>query len=135
MIQKINHIAIAVNNIEEQMTYYKDILKLKLVCVEEVAEQKVKAAMFQVGDVRIELLEPTSDDSPIAKYLSKKGQGIHHIAYEVEDVKKSIEEMKANDIRMINEEPRDGAHNTKIAFAHPKSTFSVLTELCQSMEH
>ncbi|HMA62112.1 MAG TPA: methylmalonyl-CoA epimerase [bacterium] len=132
MISKINHIGIAVKSLDEQIPFYRDILKLKLEGTEEVPDQKVKVAMFQVGEVRIELLEPTSEKSPIARFIDKKGEGMHHIAYESDDIEKEIEQAADQGIQMIDKEPRDGAHNTKIAFMHPKSTGKVLTEICQS---
>lgn len=132
MIQKISHIGIAVNKLEEQIPFYRDILSLQFLGIEEVAEQKVRVAMFDVGQVHIELLEPTSPDSPIAKFIEKKGQGIHHIAYSVDNAKETIAELRAKNINMIDNEPRMGAHNTQIAFIHPKSSFGILTELCQS---
>lgn len=132
MISKINHIGIAVKSLEEQIPFYHDILNLKFEGTEEVPDQKVKVAMFQVGEVRIELLEPTSEKSPIARFIDKKGQGMHHIAYESDDIEKEIEQAAGKGIKMIDKEPRDGAHNTKIAFMHPRSTGKVLTEICQS---
>ena len=132
MISKINHIGIAVKSLEEQIPFYRDILNLKFDGTEEVPDQKVKVAMFQIGEVRIELLEPTSEKSPIARFIDKKGQGMHHIAYESDDIEKEIEQAAAKGIKMIDKAPRDGAHNTKIAFMHPRSTGKVLTEICQS---
>jgi methylmalonyl-CoA/ethylmalonyl-CoA epimerase len=98
---------------------------------EEVAEQKVKVAFFQVGESKIELLEPTSEESPIAKFLEKNGTGIHHIAYEVEDIEAAIAKLEMDGARMIDKAPRNGAHGARIAFIHPKSSSGVLTELCQ----
>ncbi|OGU00539.1 MAG: methylmalonyl-CoA epimerase, partial [Geobacteraceae bacterium GWC2_48_7] len=97
----------------------------------EVAEQKVRVAMLQVGESKIELLEPTSPDSPIAKFLEKNGPGIHHIAYEVDDIEAAIAKLTEDGMRMIDSVPRNGAHGTRIAFVHPKSSNGVLTELCQ----
>jgi methylmalonyl-CoA/ethylmalonyl-CoA epimerase len=131
MTNKINHIGIAVNSIEASIPFYRDQLGMELEGSEVVEEQKVKVAFLVVGESRIELLEPTCDESPVAKFLAKKGEGIHHVAYEVEDVEKAIEEMKAKDVRMIDEKPRLGAHNSLIAFLHPKASGGVLTELCQ----
>jgi methylmalonyl-CoA/ethylmalonyl-CoA epimerase len=99
--------------------------------IEEVAEQKVRVAMLQVGESMIELLEPTSDDSPVAKFIEKNGPGIHHLAYEVADIESAIARLMAEGARMIDEKPRAGAHGTRIAFVHPKSSNGVLTELCQ----
>lgn len=131
MFKKIDHLGIAVENIQEAIRLYKDILGLDYRGEEEVAEQKVRTAFFPLGESSIELLEPTSEDSPIAKFMAKKGPGIHHIALRVDDVSKAIEAMKAQGIQMIDEVPRIGAHGAKIAFIHPKSTPGVLIELCQ----
>ena len=132
MLQKINHIGIAVQSLDETLPFYRDGLKMPLCGIEEVADQKVRVAMLGIGESKIELLEPTSPDSPIAKFLDKNGPGIHHIAYEVEDVAQAIEQMIAEGARMVDQVPRDGAHGTRIAFVHPKSSHGVLTELCQA---
>jgi len=113
------------------MPFYRDQLGMEFLGSEEVAEQKVKVAMLAVGESKIELLEPTFPESPVAKFIEKNGQGIHHIAYEVEDVEAAIAKMIAEGARMIDEKPRHGAHGTLIAFVHPKSSHGVLTELCQ----
>jgi methylmalonyl-CoA/ethylmalonyl-CoA epimerase len=134
MTKKINHIGIAVNDLEAAIPFYRDQLGMALEGTEVVEDQKVRVAFLQVGESRIELLEPTSDDSPIAKYIAKKGEGIHHIAYEVEDVEKALAEMKEKNVRLIDETPRLGAHHSMIAFLHPKASGGVLTELCQSAE-
>lgn len=131
MLQKINHIGIAVQSLEASIPFYRDSLTMPFKGIEEVAEQKVKVAMLQVGESKIELLEPTSPDSPIAKFLDKNGPGIHHVAYEVADIEGAIAQLKASGARMIDEQPRNGAHGTRIAFVHPKSSGGVLTELCQ----
>jgi len=131
MIKKINHIGIAVSSLEAQIPFYRDVLGLKNLGTEEVADQKAKVAMFEVGEVKIELLEPTSPDSPIAKFLEKKGDGIHHIAYETDGIISEIKHMDDMDIQMLDKTARDGAHGTKIAFLHPKSSGRVLTEICQ----
>lgn len=131
MIGKINHIGIAVSSLEESVPFYRDVLGLEYMGEETVAEQKVRAAMFGVGEVKIELLEPASDDSPIAKYLEKKGEGIHHVAYESDDIVGELGAMERAGVQLIDKEPRSGAHNMKIAFLHPKSTGKVLTEICQ----
>ncbi|MDD2501506.1 MAG: methylmalonyl-CoA epimerase [Geobacter sp.] len=132
MLQKINHIGIAVQSLDATLPFYRDALGMVFKGEEEVAEQKVKVAMLQVGESKIELLEPTGPDSPIAKFLEKNGPGIHHVAYEVEDIDVAIAHMLAQGARMIDEQPRNGAHGTRIAFVHPKSSNGVLTELCQS---
>ena len=131
MIKKINHIGIAVASLETQIPFYRDILGFKDLGSEEVPDQMVKVAMFEVGEVKIELLEPTSPDSPIAKFLEKKGDGIHHIAYETDGIVSEIKHMEDSDIQMLDTSARDGAHGTKIAFLHPKSSGRVLTEICQ----
>lgn len=132
MLQKINHIGIAVQSIDATLPFYRDNLGMVCLGLEEVAEQQVKVAMLAVGESKIELLEPTSADSPVAKYLEKNGQGIHHIAYEVEDIDAAIASLLADGVRMIDIKPRQGAHGTMIAFVHPKSSHGVLSELCQS---
>lgn len=134
MLTQINHIGIAVKSLDEQIPFYRDVLKMDFLGTEEVPEQMVKVAMFQIGEAKIELLEPTSDDSPIAKYMEKKGEGIHHIAYQTDDIKNEIENIETNNLRMIDKTPRDGAHDTKIAFIHPKSSGKVLTELTEVKE-
>lgn len=131
MLHKINHIGIAVQSLEATIPFYRDALSMPFKGIEEVAEQKVRVAMLQVGESLIELLEPTSPESPIARFLEKNGPGIHHIAYEVADIEAAIAQMLAGGARMIDEQPRIGAHATRIAFVHPKSSGGVLTELCQ----
>jgi methylmalonyl-CoA/ethylmalonyl-CoA epimerase len=131
MLTKINHIGIAVKSLEESIPFYRDQLAMPFAGIEEVAEQKVRVAMLQVGESKIELLEPTSDDSPVAKFIEKNGPGIHHLAYEVADIEAAIARLLAEGARMIDEKPRAGAHGTRIAFVHPKSSNGVLTELCQ----
>jgi len=132
MLTKINHIGIAVNSLEAVLPFYRDNLGMVFDGIEEVAEQKVRVAMLQIGESKIELLEPTSPDSPVAKFLEKSGPGIHHIAYEVSDIEAAIARLQKKGVRMIDAAPRHGAHGTKIAFVHPKSSTGVLTELCQS---
>ena len=132
MLQKINHIGIAVKSLDETLPFYRDGLNMPLCGIEEVVDQKVRVAMLGIGEAKIELLEPTSPESPIAKFLEKNGPGIHHIAYEVDDVKQAIDHMLYEGARMSDQEPRAGAHGTQIAFIHPKSSHGVLTELCQS---
>ena len=134
MIEKINHIGIAVSSLEEHIPFYRDVLGLRLLGSEEVAEQKVKVAMFMAGEVKIELLEPTDPESPIAKFIEKKGEGMHHIAYETDDIHKELAGFQDKGLRMIDSTPRSGAHGTKIAFIHPKSSAKVLTEICEVKE-
>jgi methylmalonyl-CoA/ethylmalonyl-CoA epimerase len=131
MLTQINHIGIAVKSLDEHIPFYRDVLKMKFAGIEEVADQKVKTAMFTIGEAKIELLEPTSDESPIARFIEKKGEGIHHIAYQTDDIESEIKNITENDLRMIDQAPRGGAHNTKIAFIHPKSSGRVLTELTE----
>jgi len=132
MLTKINHIGIAVKSLDDTIPFYRDNLGMVLAGIEEVAEQKVRVAMLQVGESMIELLEPTSEESPVAKFIEKNGSCIHHIAYEVDDIEKAIASLLADGARMIDEKPRQGAHGTSIAFIHPKSSAGVLTELCQA---
>jgi methylmalonyl-CoA/ethylmalonyl-CoA epimerase len=131
MLTKINHIGIAVKSLDDSLSFYRDNLGMEFMGIEEVAEQKVRVAMLQVGESKIELLEPTADDSPVAKFIEKNGPGIHHLAYEVNDIEAAIARLVADGARMIDEKPRNGAHGTRIAFVHPKSSNGVLTELCQ----
>lgn len=135
MLSKINHIGIAVKSLDDTLPFYRDNLCMTCSGVEEVAEQKVKVAMLQIGESMIELLEPTSEDSPVAKFIEKNGPGIHHVAYEVADIEVAIAKLMADGARMIDEKPRAGAHGTRIAFVHPKSSMGVLTELCQRAKH
>lgn len=134
MLSQINHIGIAVKSLDDHVPFYRDVLKMEFAGTEEVAEQKVKVAMFNIGEAKIELLEPTSDESPIAKFIEKKGEGIHHIAYQTDDIEGEIENIQENELRMIDKTPRLGAHDTKIAFIHPKSSGRVLTELTEVKE-
>ncbi len=135
MPKKISHIGIAVTSIEEATPFYRDVLGMEFEGTEVVAEQKVKVAFFAVGESRIELLEPTADDSPVAKFLEKNGPGVHHVAYEVSDLEQRLNALKAEGVRLIDESPRTGAHNTRIAFMHPKASGGVLTELCEPGAH
>ncbi|SET81003.1 methylmalonyl-CoA epimerase [Natronincola peptidivorans] len=128
---KIDHIGIAVKNLDETLKFYQDILGLECIGTEVVEEQKVKVAFLPVGDTEVELLESTEEDGPIAKFIEKKGEGIQHIAFRVDNIEEAIEEMKAKGIRMIDEKPRYGAGGAKIAFCHPKSTNGVLIELSE----
>ena len=133
-ITHIEHIGIAVRNIEEQLPYYEQILGLKCYNIEVVEDQKVKTAFFKVGQTKIELLEPTSEDSTIAKFIEKRGEGVHHIAYATKSVKDALKKAEEKGVRLIDKEPRQGAEGLSIAFLHPKSTGSVLTELCEHPE-
>lgn len=131
MLTKINHIGIAVKSLDDSIPFYRDNLRMALAGIEEVSEQKVRVAMLRVGESMIELLEPTSAESPVAKFIEKNGAGIHHIAYEVADIEAAIASLLADGARMVDETPRDGAHGSRIAFIHPKSSNGVLTEICQ----
>lgn len=134
MVKSINHIGIAVHSLAEQSAFYRDVLGAHFEGEEEVPDQKVRVAFFRVGEVRIELLEPTSPDSPVASFLEKRGMGVHHLAYTVEDIDARLDELKARGIRMVDEHPRNGAHHTRIAFLHPKSSHGVLTEICEPQQ-
>jgi len=127
----IEHIGIAVKDIEDVRHYYEQILGLECYAVEEVKDQKVRTAFFKIGQTKLELLEPTDDDSPIAKFIAKRGEGIHHIAFSVDGLSEKLNFLKENKIQLIDGNPRKGAENLNIAFLHPKSTFGVLTELCE----
>ena len=130
-IGKIDHLGIAVHSIEAALPLYTGMLGLELHEIEEVADQKVRTAVFPVGESRIELLEPTSPDSPVAKFLEKRGEGIHHVALGVDDVAAALAKLKAEGAKLIDEAPRKGAGGAMIALVHPKSTGGVLLELCQ----
>ena len=134
-ISHIEHLGIAVKSLDEAIPYYENILGLKCYSIEEVADQKVKTAFFKVGQTKIELLEPTSEDSTIAKFIEKRGEGIHHLAFAIEDgVANALAEVEAKGVRLIDKAPRKGAEGLNIAFLHPKSTLGVLTELCEKGE-
>jgi len=130
-ILKIDHLGIAVKSIEAGKNFWTTALGLKFEGVETVAEQKVTTAFFPVGESEVELLESTAPDGPIANYLEKKGEGIQHIAFRVENIAAALNELKEKGIRLIDEKPRIGAGGAKIAFLHPKSTNGVLVELCE----
>lgn len=132
MIKAINHIGIAVINIDESTEIFKKLLQFENIHKETVEDQKVKIASFDIGGVRIELTQATDDDSPIAKFIAKNGEGIHHIAFETDDINGELARLKSENFRLIDEQPRIGAHNMIISFLHPTSTNSVLTEICQS---
>lgn len=127
----IEHIGIAVKNLEESIKYYEGVLGLKCYAIEEVADQKVKTAFFMVGQTKIELLESTSPEGTIAKFIEKKGEGVHHVAFAVEDLAGTLKEVEEKGVQLIDKAPRKGAEGLNIAFLHPKSTGGVLTELCE----
>lgn len=131
MIQKIDHLGIAVKSIDAAMKVYTDILGLKVTGIETVEEQKVKTAFIPVGESKIELLESTSPDGPIAKFIEKRREGIQHIALRVDNLEAKLKELKEKGVRLIDEKPRIGAGGAKIAFIHPKDTKGVLIELCE----
>jgi methylmalonyl-CoA/ethylmalonyl-CoA epimerase len=130
MLKKIDHIGIAVKSLDEAIKFYENALGLKCQKIEEVPTQKVKTAFFEVGEVHLELLEPTAEDSPIAKFLQRNGEGIHHIAYYTDEIVEQLSRAKDAGCKLINEEPVPGAGGKKVAFLHPKSTHGVLTEFC-----
>ncbi len=127
----VDHIGIAVKSIDEALVFWQSSLGIQCTGVEEVAEQKVKTAFLPLGDTEVELLEATSEESPVAKFIEKKGEGIHHLAIRVENLEKALEEMKAKGIKLIDETPRYGAGGARIAFVHPKSTGGILLELSE----
>jgi methylmalonyl-CoA/ethylmalonyl-CoA epimerase len=131
-VQAVNHLGIAVRSIDAQRQFYEGTLGAVFEGIEEVADQKVRVGFFRIGDVRMELLEPTDPCSTIALFLEKRGEGLHHVAFTVADLESRITELKQSGLRMIDEVPRPGAHHMRIAFVHPKSTFGVLTELCEA---
>jgi methylmalonyl-CoA/ethylmalonyl-CoA epimerase len=130
-VKAVNHIGIAVRSIDAQRAYYEDVLGAVFEGIEAVEDQKVRVGFFRVGQVRFELLEPTDPTSTVAVFLEKRGEGLHHVALTVEDIETRIAELRASGLRMIDNVPRPGAHHMRIAFLHPKSTFGVLTELCE----
>ena len=129
-ISHIEHIGIAVKSIEESKKYYEEVLGLKCYAVEEVADQKVKTAFFKVGDTKIELLESTSPDGPIGKFIEKKGEGMHHIAFAVKNASEALAEASEHGVQLVDKVSRNGAEGLQIGFLHPRSTHGVLTELC-----
>lgn len=132
MMKKIDHLGIAVNDLDAQIALYRDQLGMTFEGTEEVPTQMVKVAFFKVGDARVELLMPTSPESPIAKHLEKRGEGMHHVAYEVADIRAAMAEAAARGLKPLSEEPRPGAHHTLVCFLHPKATGGVLVELVQT---
>ena len=130
-VSHIEHLGIAVKSLEEAIPYWETVLGLKCYNIEEVADQKVKTAFFMVGQTKIELLEPTSEESTIAKYIEKRGQGVHHVAFAVEGIEDALADATEKGVQLIDKAPRKGAEGLSIAFLHPKSTMGVLTELCE----
>jgi methylmalonyl-CoA/ethylmalonyl-CoA epimerase len=131
MIKKVDHIGIAVKSLHKALPFYTEVLRLELLRIEEVESEKVKVAFLKAGETKLELLEPTSDDSAIAKFIEKRGEGIHHVALGVESIQERIDEMKSKGIAMIHDKPNIGAGGALVAFMHPKSTGGVLYEFCE----
>jgi methylmalonyl-CoA/ethylmalonyl-CoA epimerase len=130
-ITHIEHIGIAVKNLDDSIKFYEEKLGMKCYAIEEVKDQRVKTAFFQVGQTKIELLESTDPEGPIGKFLEKKGEGVHHIAFAVTEIEQCLTELEANGVQLIDKAPRKGAEGLDIAFLHPKSTGSVLMEICE----
>ncbi|MCJ7683109.1 MAG: methylmalonyl-CoA epimerase [Desulfobacteraceae bacterium] len=130
-VKHIDHIGIAVKGIEQAGKFYTDILGLKIEDIENVADQKVNVALIPITDSEVELLESTEPDGPVAKYISARGEGVQHIAFRVEDIEKTLEELKEKGVRLIDQAPRKGAGGARIAFIHPKETNGVLVEICE----
>lgn len=133
-ISHIEHIGIAVKNLDEAIKFYEEIFGLKCYAVEEVTDQKVKTAFFQVGQTKVELMESTDPEGPIGKFIEKRGEGIHHIAFAMKGLQSSLDELRGKGIRLIDEKARKGAEGLNIAFIHPKDTQGVLIELCEHPE-
>src|SRR3990172_8251107 len=129
--QAVNHIGIAVESIEKHRPFYEEVLGAVFESMEDVPSQKVKVGFFKLGDVRLELLEPTDPTSSVASFLEKRGEGLHHVAYTVKNIDERLAELKTAGIRLLDDQPRPGAHRSRIAFVHPKSSGGVLTELCE----
>ena len=127
----IEHIGIAVKSLADSIKYYEEVLGLKCYSIEEVPDQKVKTAFFRIGETKIELLESTSPDGPIGKFIEKKGEGIHHLAFAVDGLEQQLQDAAGKGVQLIDSRPRKGAEDLDIAFLHPRSTFGVLTELCE----
>ena len=131
MLERITHLGIAVRSLDEAIPFYRDTLGLALEAIEEVPSYRVRVAFLQIGESRIELLEPTSGEGMIAEFLASHGPGVHHVAYEVKDLEAAIRTCEARGVKMLDRAPRPGAHGARVAFIHPESAQSVLTELCQ----
>ncbi len=131
MIKKINHIAIAVNNLEEAARFYETVAGLTLSGIEVIPAQKTKVGFFRIGESNIELVQPSEPDSPLVKFLETKGQGIHHICLEVDDIEAEVKSFVEKGATMVDRTPRPGAHNARVAFVHPRSSGGVLIELCE----
>ncbi len=134
MIRRISHIGIAVRSLDESIPFYRDTLGLTFAGTEHVPDQKVTVAFFEAGESRIELLEPTDAESPVARFIEKRGPGIHHLAYECDDLRARLARFARDGVELVDPEPRPGAHHMDIAFLHPRASGGVLTELCQPAE-
>lgn len=130
--KKIEHIGIAVKSLDTAIPFFENVMGLKCYAVEEVVDQKVRTAFFKVGETKIELLESTDPEGPVGKFIEKKGEGVHHVAFAVDNVQEALNEASENGVMLIDKQPRKGAEGLNIAFLHPKSTFGVLTELCEN---
>lgn len=130
-MNKVDHIGIAVKSLDESLPYYIHTLGLEVMAIEEVASQGVKVAFIDAKNIKIELLEPTTEESPIAKFITKRGEGVHHIAFGVSDIRTRMKELQEKGVRLLQEEPKPGAGGAEVAFMHPKSSFGVLYELCE----
>jgi methylmalonyl-CoA/ethylmalonyl-CoA epimerase len=130
-LSHIEHIGIAVKDLESAIKYYEDVLGLKCYSIEEVKDQKVKTAFFKIGQTKIELLESTDPEGPIGRFIEKKGEGVHHLAFKVNDLQSALNEAADKNIKLIDAQPRKGAEGLNIAFLHPRSTHGVLTEFCE----
>ncbi|WP_282140594.1 methylmalonyl-CoA epimerase [Cytobacillus oceanisediminis] len=131
MINKVDHIGIAVRSLDEALPFYIEVLQLEFLGIEEVDSQGVKVAFIKAGETKLELLEPTSEESPIAKFIEKRGEGLHHVALGVDSIQERINQMKEQGIRMLQDEPKIGAGGAQVAFMHPKSTGGILYEFCE----
>jgi methylmalonyl-CoA/ethylmalonyl-CoA epimerase len=132
--QKIDHIGIAVHSIEKSLPFYKDVIGIEHQLIEEIESQQVRVAMLAIGEINIELLEPTSPESPIAKFLVKNGEGMHHIAFATDSIENQLDQARKSGVRLLHEVPFEGAHGKLVAFLHPKSCHGILTEFCQNAE-
>jgi methylmalonyl-CoA/ethylmalonyl-CoA epimerase len=130
---KLDHVGVAVRSIEESLKLWRDIFGIPVDIIEDVIEQKVRVAILTLGDIKVELLEPLAEDSPVAKHIAKRGEGIHHLSFEVADIEKKIDEFRKYDLRMIDEVPRKGARGSRIAFVHPTHTGGILIELTEKL--
>ena len=130
-MKNVDHIGIAVKNIEDSLEYYIHTLGLTLLGIEEVQSQKVRVAFIDAGNIKLELLEPTEENGPVAKFIEKKGEGIHHIAFGVSDIRSRMVELREKGVQLLSDEPKTGAGGAEVAFLHPKSSFGVLYELCE----